>query len=76
MLGPVWSSVWWIVRAIAIIAAAYFVYQAAIRRKHAAMNIGAPWWALFTVVGGIWTILIYWLIEHSTLAARRDDNTP
>ena len=74
--GTVWNSVYWIVRAIAIVACAYFVYQSAIRRRHAALNIGPYWWVLFTVVGGIWTILIYWVMEHSTLSSRRNDDAP
>ena len=72
--GTVWNLVFWIVRAIAIIAAAYFVYHSAIRRKRAALNIGANWWVLFTVVGGVWTLLVYWLMEHSTLSGHRNEN--
>ena len=73
-LGTVWNAVFWIVRAIAVIAAAYFVYHSAIRRKRAALNIGPNWWVLFTLVGGVWTLLIYWLMEHSTLSVRRDND--
>jgi hypothetical protein len=72
--GSVWNLIFWVVRAIAIIAAAYFVYQSAIRRKRAALNIGPNWWILFTVVGGVWTLLVYWLMEHSTLSGHRDEN--
>jgi uncharacterized membrane protein YdcZ (DUF606 family) len=72
----VWNSAFWIVRAIAIVAGAYFVYQSAVRRKRAALNIGPYWWVLFTFVGGIWTLLIYWLMEHSTLSIDRNDDSP
>ena len=74
-LGTAWNSVYRIVHAIAIVAAAYFVYQSAIRRRQAALNIGPRWWVLFTLVGGIWTLLIYWVMEHSTLSARRNDDS-
>jgi hypothetical protein len=70
--GAVWNSAYWIAHAIAIVAAAYFVYQSAVRRKRAALNIGPYWWVLFTLVGGVWTLLIYWLMEHSTLSVDRD----
>jgi hypothetical protein len=73
-LGTVWNAVFWIVRAIAIIAAAYFVYQSAVRRKRAALNIGPNWWVLFTLVGGVWTLLIYWLMEQSTLSVQHDND--
>ena len=71
--GAVWNSTYWIAHAIAIAVAAYFVYQSAVRRKRAALNIGPYWWALFTLVGGVWTLLIYWLMEHSTLSVDRDN---
>lgn len=71
-LGTLWGSVFWIARAIAVIACAYFVYHSAVRRKHAALNIGPYWWVLFTLVGGIWTLFIYWVMEHSTLSVRRE----
>ena len=73
-LGTVWNSLFWIARAIAVVAAAYFVYRSAVRRKRAVMNIGPNWWVLFTLVGGLWTLLIYWLMEHSTLSVQRDND--
>jgi H+/Cl- antiporter ClcA len=75
-LGTAWNVVFWIARAIAIGACAYFVYHSAIRRKRATLNIGPYWWVLFTLVGGIWTLLIYWLMEHSTLSVHRDNEAP
>jgi hypothetical protein len=71
VLGTLWSSVFWVAHAIAIIAAACFVYRSAVRRTQAAMGIGALWWVLFTLVGGIWTLFVYWIMEHSTLSTRR-----
>ena len=52
------------------IAGAFFVYQCAVRRQQATMNINPYWWAFFTLTGGLSTLLIYWLIEHSTLSPR------
>ena len=72
--GTAWNALFWVIRAIAIVAAAYFVYQAAIRRKRAALNIGPNWWVLFTLVGGVWPLRVYWLMEHSTLSVHRDSD--
>jgi hypothetical protein len=52
------------------------VYQSAVLRKRAALNIGPYWWVLFTLVGGVWTLLIYWLMEHSTLSVDRGNDAP
>lgn len=58
------------------IACTYFVYQSAIRRTSPAMNIGPYWWALFTLLGGIWTLFVYWLMEQSTLARNNQVQRP
>jgi hypothetical protein len=76
IFGAVWIYAYWIVWGLTSVACAYFVYQSAIRRKQAALGIGAYWWAFFTLLGGIWTLLIYWLIEHSTLSSHRNDDAP
>ena len=76
VFGAAWIYAYWIGWGLTSLASAYFVYQSAIRRKSAALNIGAYWWALFTLVGGIWTLLIYWVIEHSTLSPGRTDDVP
>jgi hypothetical protein len=75
-LATLWDSIFWVAKAVAIVAIAYFLYQAAIRRRHAALNIGAHWWVLFTLLGGIWTLLIYWLMERSTLSAYAGEDPP
>ena len=67
---------YWAAWGIISIACAFFVYQSAIRRKRSALNIGPYWWAFFTLIGGIWTLLIYWLIEQSTLSSGRNDDAP
>jgi hypothetical protein len=66
--------VYWAAWGLTSIACAYFVYQSAIHRKRAALNIGPYWWAVFTLVGGIWALLIYWIIEHSSLSPHHNDN--
>jgi hypothetical protein len=68
IFGSMTLYISWAVWLFSNIACAYFVYQSARRRTAPALNIGPYWWALFTLVGGIWTLFIYWLMEHSTLA--------
>ncbi len=76
VFGAAWVYLYWGAWGLTSIACAYFVYQDAIRRKHAALKIGAYWWALFTLIGGVWSLLAYWLIERSTLSSRSDDDAP
>lgn len=59
--------IYWILFAITNIGCTYFVYQDAIKQNKRALNIGATWWGLFTLLGGIWTLLAYWIMQHSTL---------
>ena len=63
---------YWVVWIFTNIACTYFVYQSAIRRTSPALNIGAYWWAVFTLLGGIWTLFIYWLMEHSSLSRNNE----
>ena len=58
---------YWMIWIVSNIACAYFVYQSALRRTAPALNINAYWWALFTLMGGIWALFVYWVMEHSTL---------
>ena len=74
IFGATALYLYWAVWIMTNIACAYFVYQSAIHRKSNALNISAYWWALFTLLGGIWTLLIYWLMEHSSLVQRDDTN--
>lgn len=74
--GAVWIYAFWAAWGLTSIACAYFAYQSTIRRKHLALDIGAYWWAFFTLVGSIWTLLIYWLVEHSTLSGQRNGDPP
>ena len=67
---------YWAAWGLISIACAFFVYQSAIHRKRAALGIGPHWWAFFTLIGGVWTLLIYWLIEHSTLSGDRNGDVP
>lgn len=74
IFGAAAVYLYWGVWILTNLGCAYFVYQSAIRRKSSALNISAYWWALFTVFGGVWTLLVYWLMEHSSLARRDDTN--
>ncbi len=69
LLGDnLYTTAYWIIWLLTNIGCTYFVYQSAIHRQHATMGINAYWWAIFSLLGGIWTLLIYWLIEQSMLS--------
>jgi hypothetical protein len=76
IFGPVDIYLYWLVWIGSNIACTYFVYQSAIRRASPAMNINAYWWAAFTLLGGIWTLFVFWLMEHSTLARHNEVQRP
>lgn len=67
-LASTWIYVYWFVYAIANLGCAYFVYQDAIKQNRRALNIGPYWWAFFSLLGGIWSLLVYWLMQHSSLS--------
>jgi hypothetical protein len=74
--GAVFSSAWlyiyWILYGLTNCACAYFVYQDAIKQNSRALNIGPYWWGAFSLLGGVWTLLAYWLMQHSTLVKPRE----
>lgn len=65
-------TIYWALYAITNIGCAYFVYQDAIKQTHRALNIGPYWWALFTVIGGVWPLIAYWLMQHSSLSKNNE----
>jgi hypothetical protein len=67
---------YWLAWALTNIGCAYFVYQAAIRRKRKALNVGPGWWAIFTLFGGLWSLALYWLMEHSSMSRSENDDAP
>jgi hypothetical protein len=58
---------YWILYGLTNFGCAYFVYQDAIKQEKRALNIGPYWWGIFSILGGVWTLLAYWLMQHSTL---------
>ena len=67
-----WMYVYWILYAITNVGCAYFVYQDAIKQNRRALNIGPYWWAMFSLIGGVWPLLVYWLMQHSTLSKNNE----
>jgi len=68
-IGP-WVTIYWVLYAITNLGCAYFVYQDAMKQSRHALNIGAGWWALFCIIGGVWPLLVYWVMQHSSLSNR------
>jgi phosphate/sulfate permease len=70
-LGLFWAAAFWLVTAIVHIAFAFAVLADShllwrhLRRK--TFLVGGGMWALATLLGGVFTAAIYWLIHHSTL---------
>jgi len=64
--GPyaVYWLIWFILPGVV---AAYYVYQDGIKRMPLTLNIHPVAWALFCFISGAWGILVYWIIEHSSL---------
>jgi hypothetical protein len=58
---------YWVLYILTGITCAYYVYQDAIRQNRRALNIHPYWWAVFGLIGGVWTLVGYWLMQHSTL---------
>lgn len=71
-LGAVGLYIYWALYVGTGIACAYYVYQDVITRAHRALNIHPYWWAALTLIGGIWAVLAYWIMQHSTLARCED----
>jgi hypothetical protein len=59
--------IYWLLYALTNIACAFFVYQDAIKQNKRALNIGSVWWGFFSLLGGVWILLAYWIMQHSTL---------
>ncbi len=67
LLGAAGLYAYWILYILTGIVSAYYVYQDSIRQERRALNIHPYWWAAFGLLGGVWTLLVYWLMQHSTL---------
>jgi len=67
-LASIGLVIYWVLYAATNLACTYFVYQDSIKQPRLALKISPYWWAAFSLFGGIWTALIYWLMQHSTLS--------
>jgi hypothetical protein len=67
---------YWAVWGLTHVGCAYFIYQSAIYRKRRALNIGAGWWVIFALFGGLLALALYWLMEHSSFAQDKNDEAP
>ena len=65
--GPtiLWGFVWYVMPAAV---AAFFVFKDASKRKVLVLNIPPYAWALLCIPSGIFGLLAYWFMHHSSLA--------
>lgn len=73
LLGAAGLYVYWGLYIATGVACAYYVYQDAIKQSHVSLNIHPYWWAALTLIGGVWSLLAYWIMQHSSLVKRRDE---
>jgi len=80
---PDWTiliAVFWVLTAIINIAFAAAVYADSkflkAHLKRGTFLVGGGIWALATLLGGILTVALYWLIHHSTLRPAPFANSP
>jgi hypothetical protein len=73
LLGTAGLYTYWVLYVATGIACAYYVYQDAIKQDRRTLNIHPYWWAALALIGGVWTLLAYWLIQHSTLKKPGDE---
>jgi amino acid transporter len=66
-LGTAAIAVYYIFYILTNIACAYYIYQDAIKQDRRPLNIHPYWWAAFGAIGGIWVLVGYWLMQHSSL---------
>ena len=74
VIGFMWVlyySFWMLIN----IFSALWIYKDARKLPVLFVNSQPIWWALGALVlGGIWVMLIYWAIHHSTLSNRENSN--
>ncbi len=66
-------NTYWILYMLTGIACAYYVYQDSLRQNRRALMIHPYWWATFALLGGVWTLLAYWVMQHSKLRKPADE---
>jgi hypothetical protein len=72
MLGTLGLYIYWALYVVTSVACAFFVYQDAIKQPRLELKISPYWWATFSLIGGVWTALVYWLMQHSTLSKSKE----
>ena len=75
MFGSVPLYIYWGLYILTCLASAYYVYQDARKQAHRALNIHPYWWIIFGLLLNIWAVLVYWLMQHSTLRGARDEDS-
>lgn len=73
LLGAAGLYTYWALYILTGIACAFYVYQDAIKQSRRVLNVHPYWWAAFALIGGVWTLVAYWLLQHSTLGKSRDE---
>ncbi len=73
LLGSAGLYTYWALYILTGLACSYYVYQDVIKQTQRVLNIHPYWWVLFTLIGGVWTLLAYWIMQHSSIARVRGE---
>lgn len=73
LLGAAGLYAYWTLYVLTGVVSAYYVYHDSIRQESKALNIRPFWWAAFALIGGVWTLPAYWVMQHSSLRKRSDE---
>ena len=73
LLGTAGLYTYWALYIATGIACAYYVYQDSIKQPRRVLNIHPYWWAALTLIGGVWAVMAYWIMQHSSFAKTRDE---
>jgi formate hydrogenlyase subunit 3/multisubunit Na+/H+ antiporter MnhD subunit len=65
--GTAGIFIYWALYIATGFACAYYVYQDSIKQNNRPLKIHPYWWAAITLIGGIFAVLVYWVMHHSTL---------
>lgn len=71
ILGTIAIFAYWIIYIAVGFASAFYVYQDAIKQDQRALNIHPYWWAIFALIGSVWALAAYWLMQHSSLGKQQ-----
>ncbi|MDB6061742.1 MAG: hypothetical protein JWM78_1845 [Verrucomicrobiaceae bacterium] len=70
--GTAGIFVYWALYVATAFACAYYVYQDSIKQNRLPLKIHPYWWAAIALIGGVFAVLAYWVMQHSTLAKNSD----